>query len=48
MSAVSIGTRCRNVNVIAVKFDVTDRGIGKTIAQRFCTGFKLVTSSTVV
>ena len=32
MSAVLIGTRCRHVNVIPVKADVTNRGIVKTIA----------------
>ena len=39
MSAGLIGTRCRHVNVIPVKVDVTNRGIVKTIAQRFCIGF---------
>ena len=38
MSAVLIGTRCRHVNIIPVKVDVTNRGIVKTIAQRFCIG----------
>ena len=46
MSAVLIGAR--KVNVIALKVDVTNRGIVKTIVQRFCTGFKWVTSSTVI
>ena len=38
----------RHVNVIPVKVDVTNSDIVKTIAQRFCIGFKWVTSSTVV
>ena len=43
MGAVLIGTRCRRI--IRVKVDVTNRGIVKTIAKRFCIGFKYVTSS---
>ena len=43
-----IGTQCRHVKVIPEKVDVTNRGIVKTFAQRFCIGFKWVTPSNVV
>ena len=43
MGAILIGMRCRHVNVIPVKVDVTNRGLVKTIAQPFCTRFKWVT-----
>ena len=48
MSAVLIVAHFQLVNVIPVKVDVTNRGIVKTIAKRFCIEFKWVTSSTVV